>query len=428
MNVVLIVVGGSYMGDMSQLDISSSFSYRGFFGGKKLLVIVPHQDDEINVGGSTIIGATEEGVEVFLAFMTNGDCDYEVPFRNNEALNASRYLNVPPENICFLDYPDCGFPTLSVYEHKNAVFNYRNRKISWGILLNDIEQLILKVQPDAIICTGFDSHRDHRQCEEAVLTVMRKLWAGGNKVKLYSTFAYGNAYESVNDWRGVHWYSSVMNPKACPKGYSTPSKNLTWNERIRIPVPPSCRNHVLVENPLYQALGAHESQAAYRRGMKLINSDQVYWYRGPHADDPGDKYIQILFNGNFAYDWVVYKGEKYPEISIYLGNSMEGKVLLSKDTRVAWHCNNLPMKSCSCMEIFNFMNKNDVDTVVLKCELRTNPKVYSESILRRGTLSDWFGHVVFVIKDWLRYRRDHYRRRERYRQIQKLKRPFRYES
>ena len=80
------------------------------------------------------------------------------------------------------------------------------------------------------------------------------------------------------------------------------------------------------------------------------------------------------------------------------------------------------------MEIFNFMNKNNVDTVVLKCELRTNPKVYSESILRRGTLSDWFGHVVFVIKDWLRYRRDHYRRRERYRQIQKLKRPFRYES
>ena len=102
------------MGDMSQLDISSSFSYRGFFGGKKLLVIVPHQDDEINVGGSTIIGATEEGVEVFLAFMTNGDCDYEVPFRNNEALNAGRYLNVPPENIYFLDYPDCGFPTLSV--------------------------------------------------------------------------------------------------------------------------------------------------------------------------------------------------------------------------------------------------------------------------------------------------------------------------
>ena len=40
----------------------NSFSYRKFFGGDTLLVIVPHQDDEINTAGATIVGAIEEGI------------------------------------------------------------------------------------------------------------------------------------------------------------------------------------------------------------------------------------------------------------------------------------------------------------------------------------------------------------------------------
>ena len=63
----------------------NSFSYRKFFGGDTLLVIVPHQDDEINTAGATIVGAIEEGIHVHIAYMTNGDWDYEVPLRNCEA-------------------------------------------------------------------------------------------------------------------------------------------------------------------------------------------------------------------------------------------------------------------------------------------------------------------------------------------------------
>ena len=75
-------------------DSDSSFSYTSFFGGCKLLVIVPHQDDEINVAGSTIIGSIEEGLDVSLAFMTNGDWEYDVPLRNNEAIDAAKILGL----------------------------------------------------------------------------------------------------------------------------------------------------------------------------------------------------------------------------------------------------------------------------------------------------------------------------------------------
>lgn len=45
-------------------------------GGKSLMVIVPHEDDEINLAGAPIYGAVEAGMRVICVFMTNGDWFY----------------------------------------------------------------------------------------------------------------------------------------------------------------------------------------------------------------------------------------------------------------------------------------------------------------------------------------------------------------
>ena len=39
----------------------SSFKYRDFFGGNTVMVIVPHQDDEISIGGAMIPFLQEQG-------------------------------------------------------------------------------------------------------------------------------------------------------------------------------------------------------------------------------------------------------------------------------------------------------------------------------------------------------------------------------
>ena len=54
----------------------SSFSYTSIFRGKTLMVVIPHEDDEINVAGSTIHGAILEGVHVICVFSTWGDDSY----------------------------------------------------------------------------------------------------------------------------------------------------------------------------------------------------------------------------------------------------------------------------------------------------------------------------------------------------------------
>ena len=407
-------------------DGDSSFSYTSFFGGCKLLVIVPHQDDEINVAGSTIIGSVEEGLDVSLAFMTNGDWEYDVPLRNNEAIDAAKILGLSSQNIYFLDYPDCGYDTYSVYEHKDSIFNYRNRNISWKILLQDIEHLIVSVQPHSIICTGFDSHRDHRQCEEAVLTVMKKLWKSGSTIRLYTTFAYGNAYESIDDWRSIHWCSSVMNPKSHPEQWSTPSKELSWESRLRIPIPKSCRGNILIKNPIYLALTAHASQAAYRHSMQLINSDQVYWYRGPEINDNINKpyYLQILINQQFAYEWITYKGEKKADISIYLGSLKNGKEISSENPNLIWYCNGVFINSCTYENILDFMANNNLDKVHLRCELKNIPDIYCECILKKGTYWDRFTLGIHWIKDWVLYKWDHHKRKKKYKRIRKTRRVF----
>ncbi len=47
---------------------TSSFSYKQFFHGNSVMIIVPHEDDEINMAGATIWGALQEGLEVRVVF------------------------------------------------------------------------------------------------------------------------------------------------------------------------------------------------------------------------------------------------------------------------------------------------------------------------------------------------------------------------
>ena len=52
----------------SFLDVSAK--------GQKVLVIVPHEDDEINVAGSVMYSYVQKGADVYCVFTTNGDYSF----------------------------------------------------------------------------------------------------------------------------------------------------------------------------------------------------------------------------------------------------------------------------------------------------------------------------------------------------------------
>ena len=84
----------------------SSFTYRQWVGGNTLMVIVPHEDDEMNMAGATIYGAKQEGLRVIIVFITNGDYEYRSSIRFNDTYRMAREMGIPQEDIIFLGFPD----------------------------------------------------------------------------------------------------------------------------------------------------------------------------------------------------------------------------------------------------------------------------------------------------------------------------------
>lgn len=165
--------------------IQTSFSYEDSLKIHSIMVIVPHEDDEVNNAGATIYSAIKEGIDVKVVFMTNGDWVYPAFVRFDEAIRSLKALGVPEEDIIFLGFPDGGThaersvymhglngpvdaaghtETYGVGKHQDYHFNKygKHQEYTWNGLLDDLKDVILSYKPDALIATDFDYHVDHR--------------------------------------------------------------------------------------------------------------------------------------------------------------------------------------------------------------------------------------------------------------------------
>lgn len=283
--------------------MSCAFSYQKFFRGNTLMVIIPHEDDEINIAGSLIYGARKEGMRVVCVFLTNGDYTYIPDVRIREAVNALSVLGVSEKDIIFLGYPDGGgHGEYSVFMHGRetpvrahgrtetcggsgisefcAAESGVHHEYLWKNLLRDLENVIRKYLPDGITAIDWDTHPDHRMCSLAFERVMGKILNGkGNtyQPKVLKAFAYATAYEGLKDFYRSNLPSTKINPDKILKKGQPDNPNFLWDRRIRLPVPESCRTQDLGKNKIFHALTCHMSQKAMRRAEQIINGDQIFW-------------------------------------------------------------------------------------------------------------------------------------------------------
>lgn len=272
-----------------------------------ILVVVPHEDDEINLAGATIYKAKQEKRRVICVFVTNGDWLYSADIRMKEALQSLRILGVPEEDTIFLGYPDGGtHAERSIFMHgKDNVLNANGRTHTYGSqykkdfateeyghphayrwenLLMDLKNIILKYKPEMIIGTDFDNHPDHRMCSIALDTAMGHILnkKGNNYFPIYlKGFAYSTAFEGKDDFfTSVNIQSTKINEEALtyPEfGIDNPA--FEWDKRVRFPVPEACRTIDLKRNVIYRALCSYVSQRIFVRASRIINGDQVFWQR-----------------------------------------------------------------------------------------------------------------------------------------------------
>ena len=165
----------------------------------RVLIIAPHIDDEIIGAGGYALDAIANGSDVYVAFLTAGDCNRFSALLVNKTLGptASSYLSVGRTRIAeahvamkllgvaadhyfILGYPDRGLK--AILSDRNAVISSKATKkravpyeeamspgspYSFPALMADVERVIEIAKPTTIIApVPFDGHEDHAAAAE----------------------------------------------------------------------------------------------------------------------------------------------------------------------------------------------------------------------------------------------------------------------
>lgn len=289
------------MGDPNNrrgLMMSAEKDMLSAFEGKRILIIVPHQDDEINVAGTLLAQFSKMNVEVYVVYATNGDALIKAYRRYNEARQALKRFHILKDHIIFLGYPDvskigtnCVYLTsfdetfrseagyTATYAPGNEIdYIYSQQKIHHKYnhenLCRDITSIILEKKPDFIISNDMDSHPNHKELYIILQEAIRRVLAATENYTplIMTTYAYDLAFNSVED------YSAINLDGSTSRGQGE-NPILNWEERLRLPVPMNARTKLLANNIIFKAMWNHHSQSGYLFAPRIANSDKVYWVR-----------------------------------------------------------------------------------------------------------------------------------------------------
>lgn len=269
-----------------------------FFSNHKVMVIVPHQDDDINFLGNNVKQYINNGSDVYVVFTTSGDYYDNAETRYNEAINNNKDLGVPEKNIIFLGYGDTwnkngphiynAKPGQIVKSHNQKVKTYGTKThpcyngekdYTAENYFNDIKSVILEYRPDVIFCNDFDYHEDHRATSMAFEKVMGNILKENENYKpiVYKGYAY-----SASWWATEDFYS--LNSLSVKNMYNEPEKHhlyeiYDWNKRVRMPVVGSSLSRSIFKTKEYKELQNYKSQKATEHIFGICSSDEVFWKR-----------------------------------------------------------------------------------------------------------------------------------------------------
>lgn len=279
--------------------------YHQQYNGKRILFLVPHEDDEINVGGDLPFYFQSRGGHVFLCFATNGDFLFKARTRLTEALKSAACLGIPESHVYFLGYGDTSNEdeTNHIYHTGKITESHSGHAKTYGLASHpefiwqqkkihhsytaahyceDLSLLLQTLQPDMIFCVDYDTHADHRMLSLCFEKVMGKiLQTPGNDYhpQIFKGFAYSTAYEAVRDFY-TPLLLSTQRPEASALSTTLIDRSIyQWNQRVRFPITRNTVTFFLHNNLLFHALCFHRSQAAWHQAEQVINGDKVFWER-----------------------------------------------------------------------------------------------------------------------------------------------------
>lgn len=268
------------------------------FGGKTVLVVAPHEDDELNIAGGLVEEFLRYGSRVRLAFATNGDFDSSGLQRLREALDAAAKMGVAEEDVIFLGYGDGRNPQgqhLYDMPMDEPLVSAAGRGETYGLpehpaykdgdlytrrhFCEDLRALILETRPDLILCTCYEDHADHAAVclftEEVLGGILRT--EPDYRPVLLESLSYATAFFAQEDFYDAENILSTQSPfGGQPFG---PIPVYEWEGRVRLPVSEESLARSVFGSAVYWQLRSHASQGAVNHAERIINGDKVFWLR-----------------------------------------------------------------------------------------------------------------------------------------------------
>lgn len=228
---------------------------------KIAFIIVPHQDDEINLAGN-IIDIIHKEYEIFVLYSSLDKREKEGSLRKKEALSACGVFGIDSGHIIFLNYPDTSNAAGSHY--------YSNGDVR---IVKDLKAYLLKLKPCLIFATDFDYHSDHRMLSLAFDTAMGQILNEQQEYRpiVLKGFCYETAYYGPEDYRA----SNLGKSKSKFRIMSNCS--LEWEKRLSISR--AEKAGFIWKTKTYKALKCHRTQYAVLHARSIINADNVFWLK-----------------------------------------------------------------------------------------------------------------------------------------------------
>ena len=272
------------------------------YGGQKVMLIVPHEDDEVNVLG----GVTEEyvryGSDVYVVFVTNGDYSIPAQTRMEEALASLRNAGVSSNHVIFLGYGDQwasdgphlynGGPGQVLTSHGGFTQVYgtpahsayrEGRNYTAENLLADLQEVILEYRPEVIFCNDYDEASDHRAVSLAFEKVMGRILKqeADYRPRVYKGYAYSSAWLAAGDY----FEENVPSTKNIytTSQYGQETGIYRWEDRVRLPVRGDGLSRSLFSSSIFASMRCHASQRAWEHGENVVNGDKVFWRRDTNS-------------------------------------------------------------------------------------------------------------------------------------------------
>lgn len=226
---------------------------------EKLVLFVPHQDDETNLAGN-ILSYLVRQYDVYVVYSSLDANLDKALIRKQEAQNACAVYGIEKDNVIFLGLPD----TPNRTGHHFFTDGDKN-------IILKLEEILRALMPEVIIGTDFDFHSDHRMVSLALDEVVFNIM---NEIKTYTPlylkgFCYETAYYGVDDYSAT----DLNNTKAV----KIPLSNVSYKWEDRISLNSQEENGLIFSKTPFKALKCHKSQYAALHARRVINADNVFW-------------------------------------------------------------------------------------------------------------------------------------------------------